>query len=92
MYPTIRSRDIIAINRDTSDIIINGEIYLVITRDGQRMIKRLCIVGRDEDSGDIIRCISDNPNQELYAPFIIHGTDIHNIFRVKGSISAMFFG
>lgn len=91
MYPTMKERDIVAIKPEKIDFIVNGEIYLVVTRDGQRMIKRLCVVGRDDDSGDIIRCISDNPNQELYAPFTIYGKDVHNIFRVKGTISTSFF-
>lgn len=87
MYPTAKEKDIVVISPERIDTIINGEVYLVITRDGQRMIKRLCIVGNDEESGHIIRCISDNENQTLYAPFEIFGANIHNIFRVKGFIS-----
>ncbi|MBB6275506.1 S24 family peptidase [Porphyromonas circumdentaria] len=87
MYPTAKEKDIVVVSPERVDTIINGEVYLVVTRDGQRMIKRLCIVGQDEESGPIIRCISDNENQTLYAPFEIFGANIHNIFRVKGFIS-----
>lgn len=91
MYPTIRQRDIIALKPERVDLIVNGEIYLVVTRDGQRMVKRLCVLSETEEDGAVIKCISDNPNQELYAPFTIYGKDVHNIFRVKGTISASFF-
>lgn len=88
MYPTAKERDIVAIIPDDVQIIVNGEIYLVITRDGQRMVKRLLRSGKDETGATIITCISDNENQELYAPFTISGNDVHKIFRVKGFISS----
>lgn len=91
MYPTMKERDIVAIKPEKIDFIVNGEIYLVVTRDGQRMIKRLCVLSETEEDGLKIKCISDNPNQELYAPFTIYGKDVHNIFRVKGTISTSFF-
>ena len=88
MYPTAKERDIVAIIPEEVQIIVNGEIYLVITRDGQRMVKRLRKNGKDETGATIITCISDNENQELYAPFTISGNDVHKIFRVKGFISS----
>lgn len=88
MYPTAKERDIVAIVPEDVQTIVNGEIYLVITRDGQRMIKRLRTSGKDEDGGMVITCISDNPDKDLYAPFDVSGNDIHKIFRVKGFISS----
>lgn len=87
MTPTAKHRDIVAIERKQVETIINGEIYFIVTRDGQRMIKRLVQLGKDEDGAMMFRCISDNPNQELYAPFVISGDRIHTISRVKGFIS-----
>lgn len=91
MYPTMKERDIVAIKPEKIEFIVNGEIYLVVTRDRQRMIKRLCVLSETEEDGLKIKCISDNPNQELYAPFTIYGKDVHNIFRVKGAISSSLF-
>ena len=81
MYPSIQSGSIVAIDPTPASYIINGETYLVVTRDGQRMIKRLV------QQGDKVRCISDNPNKELYAPFEIDAEIIHTISRVRGSVS-----
>lgn len=87
MLPTLKPKDIVAVSRDMVETIINGEMYLVVTRDGQRMVKRLVMNGVDEDGMRHIKCISDNPNQELYAPFEIQENNIHTISRVKGYIS-----
>lgn len=81
MYPSIQSGSIVAIDPTPASYIINGETYLVVTRDGQRMIKRLV------QQGEKVRCISDNPNKELYAPFEIDAEIIHTISRVRGSVS-----
>lgn len=81
MYPSIASGSIVAIDPTPASYIINGGTYLVVTRDGQRMIKRLV------QQGDKVRCISDNPNKELYAPFEIDAEIIHTISRVRGSVS-----
>lgn len=87
MLPTLKPRDIVAVSREMVETIINGEMYLVVTRDGQRMVKRLVLNGVDEDGIRHIKCVSDNPNQELYAPFEILGDNIHTISRVRGYIS-----
>lgn len=92
MLPTAKHRDIVAIERKKVETIINGEIYFIVTRDGQRMIKRLVQLGKDEEGTMMFRCISDNPNQELYAPFVISGDRIHTISRVKGFISHLQLG
>lgn len=81
MYPSIQSGSIVAIDPTPASYIINGETYLVVTRDGQRMIKRLV------QQGEKVRCISDNPDKELYAPFEIEAEIIHTISRVRGSVS-----
>lgn len=92
MLPTAKHRDIVAIERKKVETIINGEIYFIVTRDGQRMIKRLVQLGKDEEGTMMFRCISDNPNQDLYAPFVISGDRIHTISRVKGFISHLQLG
>lgn len=87
MMPTAKEKDIVVIEPKPIEVIVNGEIYLVITRDGQRIIKRLLKIRKDDEVGMVIRCISDNEDQELYAPFDIFSNDIHNIFRVVGFLS-----
>ena len=92
MLPTAKPKDIVVISPKPVETIVNGEIYLVVTKDGQRMIKRLRVLRKDEDLGAVIRCISDNRDQEVYAPFEIYGEDVHRIFRVKGFISDTHLG
>lgn len=87
MLPTFRAGDIIAVDKNPVNTIINGEIYLVVTRDGQRMIKRLVFAGMDEDGIGRIKCISDNPDKELYSTFEILSSSIHTISRVRGHLS-----
>lgn len=90
MLPTARPNDLAAIDPKPIDIIVNGEIYLVVTRDGQRMVKRLMVIPSDEEGGvSKIRCFSDNKEQTWYAPFDISSAMIHYVYRVKGFISLL---
>lgn len=86
MLPTAKPSDIVAILPTPVKTIVNGEIYLVITRDNQRMIKRVV----KEDNG--ITCYSDNPNKVLYASQFIEAEEILHLFRVRGFISHSIVG
>ena len=85
MLNTAQSGDIVAVYPQEVQTIINGEIYLVVTRDYQRMVKRLVASGYTEDA--IITCISDNPDKTRYADMKIQADLIHKIFRVAGFVS-----
>lgn len=85
MLNTAQSGDIVVIRPREVQTIINGEIYLVVTRDSQRMVKRLVTSGYSEDA--IITCISDNPDKTRYADMKIQADLIHKIFRVAGFVS-----
>lgn len=85
MLNTAQSGDIVAVYPQEVQTIINGEIYLVVTRDYQRMVKRLVASGYSEDA--IITCISDNPDKTRYADMKIQADLIHKIFRVAGFVS-----
>ena len=85
MLNTAQSGDIVVVRPREVQTIINGEIYLVVTRDSQRMVKRLVTSGYSEDA--IITCISDNPDKTRYADMKIQADLIHKIFRVAGFVS-----
>ena len=85
MLNTAQSGDIVVVRPREVQTIINGEIYLVVTRDYQRMVKRLVASGYTEDA--IITCISDNPDKTRYADMKIQADLIHKIFRVAGFVS-----
>lgn len=87
MAPTLNEGDVACVQRHPAREIINGEIYMVVTRDGQRMFKRLVRDHVDEEGIGHIMCYSDNPNQVLYAPFEITTDRIHHIARVVGFVS-----
>ena len=57
MAPTISSGDIIALKRvQDFSVLINGEIYAIVTSSGLRTIKRV------QDDGDTLTLIPDNPS------------------------------
>ena len=85
MLNTAQSGDIVVVHPREVQTIINGEIYLIVTRDSQRMVKRLVTSGYTEDA--IITCISDNPDKTLYADMKIQASLVHKIFRVAGFVS-----
>ncbi len=51
MLPTIKAGDIVMHKQWTESYIQNGEIYIIVTRNGQRAIKRLSVI-RTEDRED----------------------------------------
>lgn len=89
MMPTMQAGEIVAIDKQEVQQIINGEIYLTVTRDGQRMVKRLVV--EDDEDGGVIRCISDNPDKKIFKDFLIKGENIHKLYRVRGSIKLNLF-
>lgn len=86
MMPTIHPRSIVAHKPWTEGFIENGALYVIVTRSGHRMTKRLRLDGMDDDGAKIFTCMSDNPDQNRYAPFTINGNDIVYLGIVKGTI------
>lgn len=75
MQPTICQGDIIGVNPETSiRNITPGAIYLIVTRDNERMIKHITRITRDT-----LTLSSDNPD---YPPFTISTEAIISIHRV----------
>lgn len=85
MYPRISNGDIVVFKEWQESYVSNGEIYLIITRLGDRTIKYLTQI-TDEDGGKHYLCRSANPDQEKYAPFEINGDDIVRLYVVYGCI------
>lgn len=80
MHPLYRGGDIIILKEWTESFIEYGNVYLIITRNGNRMVKRI------QPGGDAahITCVSENPD---YKPFEVERGDILRLYIVKGSIS-----
>lgn len=78
MYPTIASGDIVALKHITDiSVLINGEIYAIVTTNGLRTIKRI------RDNGNTVTLIADNA---AVAEQTIDKSIIRHIFHVRGSI------
>lgn len=88
MIPTMKHGDVVAVEREPVKTIVNGEIYFVLTRDNQRMIKRL-VYNKEKE---IVTCFSDNPDQRLFAPFDIEQDIIIRVLRVRGCLSYELLG
>ena len=81
MAPGIKSGDIVLMAEWRERYIEWGNIYLVVTRSGHRVIKRLY---RSDDE-QCIECRSDN--SEASPPFKVDKDDILHLYLVKGHIS-----
>lgn len=77
MYPVIKSGQVLILMEWTESFIDWGRIYLVVTKNGYRVVKYL----KPSDNQNAIRCESENKE---YAPFDINKEDIHKLFLVKG--------
>lgn len=80
MDPTLQNGDIVGIKAVTSieSIRPNG-IYLILTTDNERMLKRI----RNIDRGEELTLYSDNPD---YSPFQVLKSQICGIYRVTSFI------
>lgn len=79
MHPTISGGDIIALKRiDDFHILMNNEIYGIITVNGLRTIKRV------KDNGETLILIPDN--KDGYDEQIIDKKDVMHVFQVLGCI------
>ena len=81
MEPLYKSGSIILLKEWTENFIDYGNPYLIITKNGNRMVKILRSV---DGRPDVVRCESKNPD---YDPFDIEKADILRLYVVKGSIS-----
>lgn len=86
MYPRISNGDIVVFSKWRESYISNGEIYLIVTRNGDRSIKYLTFSREDEDGEKYYTCTSANPDQKRYAPFEIQGSQIVSLYIVHGCV------
>ncbi len=76
MDPTIQSGDIVGIRKvETMSRIRPNDIYLVFTRDNERMLKRIKGVNSDSET---LTLYSDNPN---YEPFEVLKEQVSAVYR-----------
>lgn len=79
MTPTITSGHIILLSPWRESYLEWGKIYLVVTRQGHRSVKRLF----PADTDDSVTCKSDNP---AYPPYQVRREDITRLYLVQGWI------
>ena len=81
MQPTIMEGDIIGVKRITSTLAFDPDrVYMIVTTDNQRMIKRINSYDKEKDA---ILLVSDNKD---YRPFHIEMNNIVAIFKVMWKI------
>lgn len=80
MYPLIKSGQIVLMSKWLESFIDWGRIYLVVTKSGYRVIKRLY----PGSSNATITCVSEN--HETNPPFEIERDDLDKLYIVKGWI------
>jgi phage repressor protein C with HTH and peptisase S24 domain len=81
MYPVYKSGEIILIKPWKESFIDYGYCYLIVTKNGNRMVKYL----RRSEHSDKVLCVSEN---KQFDPFEIDRSDILRLFLVRGSIKA----
>jgi len=81
MYPVYKSGEIILIKPWRESFIDYGCCYLIVTKNGNRMVKYL----RRSEHSDKVLCVSEN---KQFDPFEIDRSDILRLFLVRGSIKA----
>lgn len=79
MFPLYKSGQIIILKEWQEKYIDFGNVYLVITKNGNRMVKYL----RKGSDDTCVLCISENP---AFDPFEIDKSDILRLYIVKGGI------
>lgn len=80
MFPLYKSGQIIILKEWKESFIDYGNVYLVVTKNGNRMVKYL----RKGSDAEHILCVSENKE---FDPFEILMNDILRLFLVKGSIA-----
>ncbi len=80
MSPLYKNGQIIILKKWTERFIDYGNVYLVITRNGNRMVK---YIKQGSQQGKLL-CVSENKD---YDPFEIDLEDVLQLYIVKGSIS-----
>ena len=80
MVPLYKSGQIIILKEWRESFIDFGNVYLVVTRSGNRMVKYL---RKGSDDAHIL-CVSENKG---FDPFEIEKADILRLYLVKGGIS-----
>ena len=80
MVPLYKSGQIIILKEWKENFIDFGNVYLVVTKSGNRMVKYL---RKGSDAAHIL-CVSENKE---FDPFEIEKTDILRLYLVKGGIS-----
>ncbi len=80
MHPTLQNGDIIGVKTMNSlDRLRPNEVYLIMTTDNERMIKRV----KEIDRGEQLTLYSDNPD---YHPFQVLKEQICGLYRVVSLI------
>jgi phage repressor protein C with HTH and peptisase S24 domain/DNA-binding XRE family transcriptional regulator len=79
MYPELKSGQIAILKEWKEPYIEFGHTYMVVTKTGHRMIKRL----RSSKQKDEVICESAN---EIYDSFELKKEDINKLFLVKGHV------
>jgi hypothetical protein len=94
MLPNYPPGCVVGLVKITQSFIQPGEVYVIETTDGQRLLKRL-FYKDDNPDNDSIACYSDNAmkfeggsrnGKQAYPPFNIHKKDIIKLFIVTGVI------
>lgn len=80
MSPLYKNGQIIILKKWTENFIDYGNVYLVVTRKGNRMVKYL----RQGSDNAHVLCVSENKE---YDSFEIERDDILQLYIVKGAIS-----
>ena len=79
MYPVLKSGEIIILKEWRESFIDYGKIYLVITKNGNRLIKYL----KPSEKEGMVKCVSENPE---HPAFDVPLDSVHKFYLVKGHI------
>ncbi len=83
MHPTLQNGDIVGVKLMNSlDRLRPDEVYLIMTTDNERMIKRI----KEIDRGEQLTLYSDNPD---YRPFQVLKEQICGVYRVVSMIRSL---
>jgi len=80
MYPRYKSGQVLVFKEWRESFVEFGQVYLIITRTGYRMVKYLQPAPEDGK----LTCVSEN--REQYPPFPIEIESIYRLYLVKGTI------